>query len=206
MIATLQAVKEKHIGLYDEIKLKPSHKVGGSGILKYKPSGKKITVDTLIELMITRSDNTATNMLTELLGFNYFNRTFKKFGLKVTNLRRKILDLKAAKRGIDNYTTPYEMAFLLEEIYKKRLISRDVCEYMLSILKRQKISDRIPRYLPNYLQIAHKTGLLKRVCHDAGIVFSDKGDILICILTSDISTRLAKKLIGAIAYKVYEEL
>lgn len=206
MICLLQAEKEGHLNLYQKIVLKKCHKASGAGILKYQRPQQMFTIDSLIELMITRSDNTATNMLTDLLGFNYINSTFQKIGLKVTNFSRKILDFKAIRKGIENYTTPREISWLLEMIYRKKIVSKYACEYMLSVLKKQYIADRIPRYLPRYLEIAHKTGLMNKVCHDAGIIFSDKGDILICVLTSNINTKIAKRIIGAIAYKTYAEL
>lgn len=206
MICLLQAEKEGHINLYQKITLEKYHKAPGSGILKYYQPKQMFTIDSLIELMITRSDNTATNMLTELLGFNYINFTFRKLGLKVTNFDRKILDFNAIGKGIENYTTPREISWLLEMVYRKKIISKYACEYMLSILKKQCITDRIPRYLPKDLEIAHKTGLMKKACHDAGIIFSDKGDILICVLTSNINPKIAKRIIGAIAYKTYAEL
>ncbi len=74
---------------------------------------------------------------------------------------------------------------------------------MLTILMRQKIGDRITRYLPEEIVVAHKTGLMRDNCHDAGIVFTNNGDFIIVVLTEKVNLRLAKNVIGRIAYKTY---
>src|SRR5437879_4192609 len=100
------------------------------------------------------------------------------------------------------------MAYLLEKIYKRELVSAEASEQMLDILKHQKLRDRLPRFLPMGWEIAHKTGLLRRACHDVGIVFSPQGDYMICVLTShDTTYKMAKRFIaslGRITYDYYQ--
>jgi beta-lactamase class A len=205
MAAVWQAAEDGHLRLDDKITLKRKLKVGGSGQLKRARSGTKFRVRELVGRMITESDNTATNMLSESLGKSYINWLFKnKFRLEVTNFSRNIMDLGAIKRGIDNYTTAEEIGALLESIYRGRMVSPAASGQMLEILARQKIKDRIPRYLPSSLVVAHKTGLLQDICHDAGIVFTPRGDFIVCVLTSDFKRyRLAKSFIGEVAYRTY---
>ncbi len=201
-----KAQQDGLLNLEDEITLRNKHKTWGSGILKkYKP-GKKLKIRKIVELMIIESDNTATNMLTDLLGFDYINNTFKNdFCLSVTRINRKIMDLSARYKGIENYTTAKEMGLFLEKLYKGEIVSKPASQEMIEILKKQKISDRIPRFLPHSLNIAHKTGFLRKVCHDTGIIFTPNGDFIICILTSDFkSSRIAKNFIGEVAYKTYK--
>lgn len=96
------------------------------------------------------------------------------------------------------------MAYLLERIYNKELVDKTSCEVMLKYLARQKVNDRIPRYLPKNLIVAHKTGTLKGIIHDAGIVFTDRGDYLICILTKGAKTyQEAKLCIAGISEFIY---
>ncbi len=168
-----KAQQDGLLNLEDEITLRNKHKTWGSGILKkYKP-GKKLKIRKIVELMIIESDNTATNMLTDLLGFDYINNTFKNdFCLSVTRINRKIMDLSARYKGIENYTTAKEMGLFLEKLYKGEIVSKPASQEMIEILKKQKISDRIPRFLPHSLNIAHKTGFLRKVCHDTGIIFT----------------------------------
>ncbi|TBR19406.1 serine hydrolase, partial [bacterium] len=99
-----------------------------------------------------------------------------------------------------------DMAKLLEDIYRGRVIDKSVSLKCLDILKRQKMRDRIPKYLPPDTVVAHKTGLENGVCHDAGIVFTPAGDFLICVLTrhTDKTARDAKYLIARIAKDAYD--
>lgn len=205
MTSCFYASEKGKIDLEEVVTLSGEDKVGGSGVLKNTPAGTKITVRQLIKLMITKSDNTAANMLIALVGFDYLNKCFKRFGLKDTNISRKIMDIKSREEGIENYTTAHDMALLLEKIYREKLINKEVSAKCLKLLKQQKINDRIPRKLPGELVIAHKTGLEKGVCHDAGIVFTDRGDFLICVLIEHPykTAWKAKKFISQIAFLTY---
>jgi beta-lactamase class A len=199
MAACFFAAREGAISLKDNLTLKASAKVPGSGILKNAPAGSVFTVERLIEIMITESDNTAANMLIERLTFDYLNGFFKKCGLAHTNLSRKMMDFRYRRKGLENYTTAADIAYLLEKIYRKEFLDKDTSDKCLAVLLRQKVNDRIPAKLPADTPVAHKTGLEREVCHDAGIVFSPQGDFLICVLTK---SKTAKKEVKAFISKV----
>jgi len=183
MSACFLAADEGRLKLDRNIELKPGDKLSGSGVLKNMHPGTTFTVEELIGLMIYDSDNTATNILTNIVGIDYLNNSFNTFGLKNTKLSRKIADYHARDRGIENYTTAEDIAFILEQMYQRSLVNKNVSERCLKLLKLQRMNDRISKYLPVDITIAHKTGLEQSVCHDAGIVFTSKGNFLICILT-----------------------
>ena len=205
MAAVYQAQEEGKLRLEDHIILKKKHKVRDCSRLYNMRPGRKVVIRDIIERMITESDNTATNMLVDALGFGYLNQKFIEFGLKQTDLRRGVMDLKWRKAGIENYTTAADMALLLEKIYNGELVSHAASAEMLEVLKRQKVNDRIPRLLPDGLVIAHKTGLLNDTVSDVGIVFTKEGDFIICVLTADIKSFLsAKKFIGSVAACAYD--
>ncbi|OGS21178.1 MAG: hypothetical protein A2252_05210 [Elusimicrobia bacterium RIFOXYA2_FULL_39_19] len=205
MAATFQAVEDGNMSLSSKMTMLRKYKAAGSGSMKRNRKGTKYTVEQLVYNMITDSDNTATNMLTYELGFGYINWVFsQKLGLEVTRFDRGIMDLRLRNKGIENYTTAKEMGDLLEKMYNKKLVSKESSNKMLDVLAHQKHNDRIPRFLPNGLNVAHKTGLLRGICHDAGIVFTDKGDFIVCVLTRDFgSYKLAKNFIGEVAYITY---
>lgn len=205
MVSCFYAANSGKIKLEEIIYLKPEQKVSGSGLLKNITEGLRLSVGELIELMITESDNTATNILIERLGFDYLNNSFKKLGLRNTNLSRRMMDFANRKEGIENYITAYDISYLLEKIYRKELLSNDISQRCLELLKLQKMRDRIPAGLPPDTVIAHKTGLEKGICHDAGIVFTDSGDFLICVLTrhKNKTAKLAKKFIAQSAFLTY---
>ncbi|HAH21382.1 MAG: hypothetical protein A2Y00_04085 [Omnitrophica WOR_2 bacterium GWF2_43_52] len=205
MASCFYAVFQGKIKLQDELILKERHKVLGSGTLKTMAAGRRVSIENLIERMITESDNTATNMLIELLGYEYMNSCFKEFGLKDTSLARKMMEFKLRRKGVENYTTAGDVALLLEKMYRKEVINAEFSERCLSLLKQQKIKDRIPALLPPEVVIAHKTGLERHVCHDAGIVFSPGGNFLLCVLTShtDKTSKRAKEFIARLAFEAY---
>ncbi len=204
MAAVYKAARDGRIDLSSKIKLKASDKTSGSGELKNMPVGSVFSVEELIERMIASSDNTAANMLIGLLGFQYLNRSFKEFGMRHTNLSRKMMDFSGRKNGVENYTTAADMAYLLEKIYRYKLCNSFISRKCLELLKRQKVRDRIPAQLPSETVVAHKTGLEMKACHDAGIVFAPRGNFLICVLTKGVvNSRVSKKFISNIALEVY---
>ena len=204
MAASYKAAEEGRISLEDILKLERKDKVRGSGILRATPSGTTVTVDALIDLMITDSDNTAANMLIDLLGFDYLGQAFKELGLDQTNLARKMMDFRSRANGVENFTTPREMAAILESMYRRTCVSPAASDKCLECLKKQKVNDRIPRYLPRSVTVAHKTGLENKVCHDAGILYTGKGNVLVSVLTEgNTGAIIAKRMIARIAAFVY---
>lgn len=206
MLSCFYAVQEGKMQLTDAVTLKAADKVAGSKATGRHPAGSVFTVEQLLGPMITLSDNAAANALIEYMGFDALNNYFKKMGLKNTNLARKMLDFSERKEGEENYTTAEDMAFILEELYHKNFLNKDISQQCLDLLGEQKINDRIPKRLPKCeLLIAHKTGLERHVCHDVGIVFTNKGDFLICVLVKheDRFAWRAKKIISDLALLTY---
>ncbi len=205
MLSCFYAAQDGKISLKDTVTLKSSEKVAGSKVLGRDPTGSIFTVEELFNPMITQSDNAAANVLIDFLGLDTLNLYFKKLGLKNTNIARKMMDFEKRRKGEENYTTAKDMAYLLKEIYYKRFLNKDVSERCLELLGQQKINDRIPRKLPKGTFVVHKTGLERHICHDAGIVFTDKGNFLICVLAKheDRFAKPTKKFISNITLLTY---
>jgi len=223
MAAVYSAAAKGKLNLNSIYTLKNSDKTGGSGRLKAMPKGKKFTLRQLIQLMVSDSDNTAANILIKKLGFKYLNRFFKKEGLKNTKINRYVLDLSSREKGIENYISAKDTAFILEEIYRGRMVDKKSSEEMMSNLLKQKVKDRICRYLPKNVETAHKTGTIKGIVHDCGIIFIpsekasgkvkehgsltgfiDKRPLLICCLTEGAKTyEQAKKFIAKLSEIIY---
>jgi beta-lactamase class A len=200
LCAAFQAAEEGKFSLSMPITLQRTDRKGGSGTIKFSPAGSVYTNRELLEAMIDRSDNTAADLIVRQLGYDYLQKTFLALGLQDTIIRPEGFNLTSRRVDEDNMTSPRDMAYLLEKIYKRELVSADASDQMLDIMKHQHLRDRLPRFLPNGWEIAHKTGLLRKACHDVGIVFSPKGDYMICVLTSHDSTyRIAKHFIASVA-------
>ena len=87
-------------------------------------------------------------------------------------------------------TTPIDIAIFLKDLYTGKLINPEYSKNMLELLRRQKLNSKLPKYLPGEVTVAHKTGELDEFNHDAGIVFTLKGDYIIVVMTeSDIYSR-----------------
>jgi len=206
MLSYFYAAQEDKINLKDNVKLKSFERVSGSKVLGRSPVGSQFVVEELFDPMITVSDNAAANVLIDLLGFDTLNAYFKKIGLKNTNICRDMLDFRGRREGQENYTTAADMAYMLEKLYRRQFLNQEVSEKCLALLNQQKINDRIPKELPkDGVSVAHKTGLERHICHDAGIVYTQKGNFLICVLVKHGNRYAlpAKKLISDIALSTY---
>jgi beta-lactamase class A len=188
-----------------EVVLKPTDKADGSGILKRTRSGTKFTVENLLELMLQRSDNTATNILTDLLGLEEINGSCQRQGLTATCMPRYIMDLTSRDNNIENFTSAIDMGRLLRSLYSRQILDPPTSAQLLEILKGQHVRDRLPRYLPPGVVVAHKTGLMKDACHDVGILYGRNHDYVIAVLTTEFgSYTQAKQAIGQIGRAVYQ--
>jgi beta-lactamase class A len=193
------------VRLEDEVVLKATDKADGSGVLKRTRTGTRLTVASLLELMLQRSDNTATNILTDLLGLEEINAACRRQGLATTCMPRYIMDLEARDNRIENYTSAADMARLLKALYGRRILDEASSARLLEILKGQHVRDRLPRYLPPGVVVAHKTGLMKDACHDVGILYGRNHDYVVAVLTTDFgSFTQAKQAIGRIGRAVYQ--
>ena len=184
-----------------------SARAGGAGILKELRPNITMSVRELVTLMIVLSDNTATNMLIELVGMEAVNQTIANLGMKSTVLRRRMMDFEAAWDGKENETTAADLALLFERIYSGAGLPQEYGALMLDILTRQQVRDKLPFYLPEETVIANKTGTLPGVEHDAGILFLPGGPYIISILTGDLAANhQGIQLVASIGKVIYEHL
>jgi beta-lactamase class A len=159
--------------------------VPSDGVLGDLLPGLRPTIRDVAHLMITISDNTASNMLLDLLGMESINATMRELGLKGTRLERRFIDFEARKAGRDNWTTAADMALLLSHIQHNRIPSREI---LLQILLRQNDYHILPAYWEDEGLFAHKTGGLPGIMHDAGIlcrVLDDPQPLIIVALTAE---------------------
>ena len=137
-------------------------------VFEYGP--RKASLRELAVWMIVLSDNTSTNALIDALGFRAVNEYAASLGLRKTALRRKMLDFASREAGIDNVTSASDMFLLFKHLFREG--ARDFSE-AIEILRRQRSHDKLTRYIWEDVSIAHKTGGLDYLSHDAG-VFSFK--------------------------------
>lgn len=150
----------------------------------YKNIGRNMAVRDLAYWMITTSSNLATNILVELLGVDIIQRSLEELEIPGLRVIRGVEDQAAYEAGLNNEVTANGLLKLLRVISEKRAFSRDSSEQMLEILLDQRYRSGIPAGLPDEAKIAHKTGNISTVHHDAGIVFmEDRKPYVLVVLT-----------------------
>jgi beta-lactamase class A len=170
--------------LGDLYTLQTSDLVGGSGIANsLTPGVTRLTLRDVAALMITVSDNSATNIIIDRVGMENVNALLDSLGLTHTRVRRKMMDVKAAAEGRENVATPREMAALLEDLYRGKVLNKQLTDDFFALLSVHKES-YIPRELPEDLRIANKPGELEGVRNDSGIVFTGNRPFVISVMTT----------------------
>jgi beta-lactamase class A len=133
--------------------------------------GRTLRVSELAEHMITSSSNLATNLLLDLVGLDVLQRTLDHFGLEGIDLRRGVEDELAFEHGINNRVTANGLVGLLELIGEERAFNPALSRQMLEVLHGQHFKSGIPAGLPRDARVAHKTGEISTIAHDAGLVY-----------------------------------
>jgi len=179
----LQAQQGK-LKLTDLYTVQTSDLVPDSDIMNgLTPGVTRVTLRDLATMMVAVSDNAATNVLIDRVGMANVNAMLDTLGLTHTRLRRKMMDLEAAKQGRENISTPREMMTLLDAIYHGKVLDKESTADFFKMLSTNKDS-WIPRDLPADLKVADKPGSLEAVRNDSGIVFVEGRPYVICVMTS----------------------
>ncbi len=198
------------------IELAQDDKVPGSGILTphFSP-GTKLSLRDLIHLMIVYSDNTATNLVLDQIGLASTGRTMEKLGFPNTKIHAKvfrqdssIFPERSKSFGLGS-TTASETIRLYELLFKRELVNAQACDEMLEHLYDCDDKNKLARFLPREIKIAHKGGSVSAVRCDAGIIESPGGTFAICVLTSENADRrwttdnAGNRLCASIAREAY---
>ena len=174
----------------DEVRpLEKRHVVGGSGVLAELTAPALSFRDHAI-LMIMLSDNTSTNVLIDTLGMDNVNGRMRGLGLKTLQLRRRMIDLDAARRGDENVGSPADVARLLLAIHRSEGLQKESREAILGILAKPKTS-ALRAAIPGGIRVANKTGSLEGVAADAGIVYLPELPYVLVVTTTYIKNNAA---------------
>ncbi len=168
------------------------------------PGVTRVTLRDLATMMVAVSDNSATNVLIDRVGMENVNRMLSGLGLKNTRLRRKMMDINAAKEGRENISTPREMMTLLEAIYRGKLLNPELTADFIKMLATHKHS-AIRNAVPDAVVSADKPGELEAVRTDSGIVFAQNRPFIICVMTTYLKDEAAgRAAIGKVAEAAYD--
>lgn len=151
------------------------------------------SVASALRQMITISHNYAALLLTEKVKLSNVKAFIKEHNFNETIIGEELPS-----------TTAFDTALFLEKLYKGELGSIENTQKMIDFLKEQTLNDKIPKYLPSGVVIAHKTGEIDFLTHDAGIVYSNKGDYIIVVMSESTSPSGAEDVIAKISKSVFE--
>lgn len=150
----------------------------------YRHLGEKRTIAALLYDMIIVSSNLATNLIIEKAGANNVMQTMHALGANDIRVLRGVEDSKAFEKGLNNTTTAYDQLLLYEKLAEGKAIDPESDQRMIDILLNQRFNEVIPAELPAEVRVAHKTGSITGVQHDAGIVMLPDGRKYILVLLS----------------------
>ena len=172
----------------------------------YAAVGKTLTLEQLDEAMITVSSNFAANLLIEKLGVEKIRATVTRLGASGMQVLRGVEDQKAFDKGLSNSTTARGLLVLFERLGHGQAVDPKSDAAMIDVLKRQKFNDAIPAGLPPGTEVAHKTGNITRIHHDAGIVFAERPYVLVVLVRGIQEQKESGALMAAISKTVYSQL
>jgi len=172
----------------------------------YAADGRTLTLAQLCEAMITVSSNFATNLLIEKLGVENIRNTVTQLGAEGMQVLRGVEDQKAFDKGLNNSTTARGLMVLFERIGSGTAVGRKPDAAMVDILKRQKFNDGIPAGLPKNVAVAHKTGNITRIHHDAGIVFAKRPYVLVILVRGIQDSKQSGALMAKMSRAVYNSV
>ena len=167
----------------------------------YDLVGTEVALEELVQRMIDRSSNLATNLVIELIGAPRVMTLMKEIGAGKIQVLRGVEDDKAYEAGMNNTTTAYDLMLIFRALGESRVISPDASAKMIEILAAQEHNDGIPAGLPPGTRVAHKTGTITRIAHDSGLVIRPDGSsyVLVVLTRGFPKSSEAEKVIAAIS-------
>jgi beta-lactamase class A len=170
----------------------------------YKADGQSRTVAQLCDLMITVSSNLATNLIIEKLGVENIRNSVQRLHADGMHVLRGVEDQKAYDKGLNNTTTARGLQILMTAIAENKAVDAGASQQMVEILERQKFNEGIPAGLPPGTRVAHKTGEITKIHHDAAIVYAPRPFVLVILVRGIEDIKQSSALMADITRTLYE--
>ncbi len=234
LVALFAEARAKRLDLAERVVYRRALRVPGSGVLQDLDDGAALTLRDLAVLMITVSDNTAADMLFERVGKASVERIMAELGLRsiripfgINELLHELVDLRVGQVHYDEVRerlrvsagsggraivaaesdrgTPRDICRLFELVETRAILDDAACAGILDICLRQKFSDRIPGRLPASVRVAHKTGSLRGIRNDAGIVYGPSGPYAIALFARELEdASMASRALADLSRQIYD--
>ena len=216
MIELFHQVREGKVKLSDPLPIKNEfHSLVNGSVFTLKPAddsetdlykavGQTRTLDQLCDLMVTVSSNFATNLLIQKFGIDNVRATVTSLHANGMDIKRGVEDQKAFDKGLNNTTTAHGLATLLVAIANGKAVDADSSAKMVEILERQKFNEGIPAGVPANIRVAHKTGEITKIHHDAGIVYAERPFVIVVLVRGIEDFKQSSALIAGITRDLYQ--
>jgi beta-lactamase class A len=195
MITLFRAIDRGDASLDDRYVLRADDKVPGSGVLQQLHAGIELTLRDVVYLMISISDNPATNILIDRLGKDAINATMRDLGMPRSILGRQMRGRPALEGEQENLATPNEFARMMRAILDGNAASAESCEVMIGLLELQQNTRRIGRFVPAGTGWGSKTGSYGTVVNDVGYVLLEGGPLVISVFTARVPDMVAGEIL-----------
>jgi len=204
LIEVYKQAGEGKFKLTDRLPVTRAIQVGGDGVLQhFGDATPELSIGDVSALMIALSDNTAANILIELVGRESVNATLASLGFAKTRLQRKMMDLEALARSEDNLSTPAEAARLMELLYRCEILTRTACDDILSLLKQAQGSE-LKKALPAGVPVAAKFGAIPGVRTEWAVVLLEQRPYVVAVMESYSPKDEAGRAFGEISRVLYD--
>jgi Beta-lactamase class A len=183
LMEVFKQAHQRKLSLTDKKEVTRAVQVGGSGILQQFQDPVTVSLRDLCTLMISHSDNTATNVIIRTVGMERVNQTLQELGCTHTKLQRYMIDTVAAAQGRENLSTPADAVKILQLLYQGNFINREVSDQVIGVMKKNpRKNSRIAAALPAHVPIAFKPGGLVGVSTEWAIVYLHKKPYAIAVM------------------------
>ena len=192
MIEIYRAIDRGTLALDDTYIIRSKDKSPGSGVLRHMQTGLQLSFGDLLYLMMSISDNTATNILIEVAGMDRINATMRELGMTTSSLGRPMRGRLAVQGEQENWATPNDYTAVVKTILDGLAASPAACQAMLTTLTLQQNGRRIGRYVPTSktYRWGSKTGSNRGVINDVGFIESPAGTMVIALYSLKLGDRV----------------
>ena len=207
LVAVFRKIDEGEVSLNDSFATESGDWAGGAGWLQWEEAGTSHTVEDYMWMMMTQSDNVATNALLRLVGGPaYVNEVARALNAPDTFLYQKVTSERAVIPALDNRTTPRDMATILGKVYTGEAVSSDSSQKLVEIMYQNELQSSLKDGLPEDVEAAKKGGWLYKVYDEAGIVWHEDRPYIVAIFSKHGSedVEVGKSLLKGISKAVYK--
>lgn len=204
MVEIFRQIERDELDHSDIILLTEEDRTPGSGVLTHMHEGLQITLDDLLYLMISISDNSATNMLVDLAGLEGINATMADLGMTSSAMNRRMLGRTPRADEPENWATPDDYTAAMLAIVTDTAASPESCALMRDLLAKQQNTRRISRHLPEGARWGSKTGSLPGFVNDVGFITTDAGTLVIACYLEGVEEDTGEAAIAGIAKAAYD--